>query len=294
MALGGLSKLPSLYLLIVFAIFIFEKQITVREKIIFIFASLVGLMPIIYWYFLWVPFLVKEYGFWHFFMGKSFTTGINEIMTNLPETFSRFYETALKYIGFIFFLLGLIFSIIKKNKTIIALFCLTFLSFCVIIFKAGYTFPHHSYYIIPFVPVMALIAGYGLSQIKNSKIVLIALIAISVEGIVDQQHDFRLKSKNENLINLEKDLDAISNRNDLIIINSGSYPTPMYFSHRKGWVNTNEMIENQEYINELIDSGLEYIVILKRSFGKEIVLEHYKKEFENEDYCIYKAKSDDM
>ena len=289
MALGGLSKLPVVYLLIVFAMFIFNRKIIVQEKLVFILSSFAGLIPIIYWYFFWVPYLVKEYDFWHFFMGKNFVVGIREIIENLPQTFNRFYFTALKFTGFAAFLFGLIFSIIKKDKKILILFSLTFLSFCAVIFKAGFAFPHHNYYIIPFVPVMALIAGYGLSQIKNLKIVLIALIVISIEGIADQQHDCRIKKDNLRLINLEKDLDKFSNRNDLIIINSGSYPTPMYFAHRKGWINTNEMIENQKYINELVDRGLKYIVILKKSFGKEIVLEHYKKEFDNEDYCIYKG-----
>ena len=288
LVLGGLSKLPAACLLIVFAVFIFNRQIAVREKLIFILASFSGLIPIIYWYFVWVPYLVKEYGFLHFFMGKSLTVGANEIIANLPKTFEKFYDTALKFIGFAFFLLGLIFSIIKKDKKVVIIFCLTFFTFCVIIIKSGFAFPHHDYYIIPFVPVMALVAAYGLVQIKNPKIVLIVLIAISVEGIASQQHDFRIQKENLTLINLEQDLDKFSNRNDLIIINSGDYPTPMYFSHRKGWVNTNEMIENQTYINELIDNGLKYIVILKKRFGAETALNHYKKEFENEDYCIYK------
>lgn len=87
---------------------------------------------------------------------------------------------------------------------------------------------------------------------------------------------------------LENDLDKISKRNDLIIINSGAFPTPMYFAHRKGWVDTNEKINNQEYIEELKNKGLKYIVILKRSFGKEIKLPQYKSILENKDYCIYK------
>jgi len=193
MILGGLSKLPAIYLLIVFAMLIFNRKIMLREKLIFIFVSLAGLMPIIYWYFFWVPYLVSEYNFWHFFMGKNFIVGINEIMANLQDTLNRFYSTALKYTGFAFFLLGLIFSIIRRDKTIIILFILTFLSFCIIIFKAGFAFPHHSYYIIPFVPIMALVTGYGLSQIKHQKIVIIALIAISMEGILNQKDDFIIK-----------------------------------------------------------------------------------------------------
>jgi len=290
MSLGVLSKLPSGYLLIVFGLFFLNKKIPVKRKVIFTVVSFIGIIPIVVWYYYWVPYLVEKYGFWHFFMGKSFSQGFIEIMQNINKTLSRFYDTALKFIGFAVFIFGLVFSIVRKEWKIYLLFVLTFISFSIIVFKAGYTFPHHNYYIIPFVPVMALVAGYGLSKIKYSKIALIILIAISIEGIANQQHDFRIKEKDKRILNLEKDLDSFSLQRDLILINSDSYPTPMYFAHRKGWINTNEKIKNEEYIGSLKYKGLKYIVILKRSFGSEVLLTRYNKVLENEDYCIYEPK----
>jgi len=290
MLLGILSKLPSAYLLIVFGIFMVNGQIDIKRKLLLALVSLIWLMPAVYWYFFWVPHLVDKFGFYHFFMGNSFAQGYNEIILNLADTLKKFYDTALKFIGFAVFLFGLIISIIKKERVILTLFILTFLGFCIVIFKAGFNFPHHSYYVIPFVPVMALIAGYGLTKIGNPKIALLVLIAISFEGIANQQHDFRVKKKDNFIVNLESELDKISHRDDLIIINSGAYPTPMYFAHRKGWVNSNEIIKDSKYINELVKKGLKYLVILKTSFGTEIKLEHYEKVFESQDYCVYKAK----
>lgn len=287
MFLGVLSKLPSGYLLIIFGLIFLDKSIPAKRKVIFTAVSFIGIIPIVLWYYYWVPNLVEKYGFWHFFMGGSFSQGFIEIMQNLNETLSKFYDTALKFIGFAVFLYGLVFSIVTKDWKVYLLFVLTFISFSIIIFKAGYTFSHHNYYIIPFVPVMALIAGYGLSKIKYSKIALIILIAISVEGIANQQHDFIIKEKDKRILNLEKDLNSVSSQRDLILINSGNYPTPMYFAHRKGWVNTNEKIKDEEYIESLKYKGLKYIVILKRSFGSEVMLNQYKRVFENEDYCIY-------
>lgn len=287
MSLGILSKLPSGFLLIVFVLFLLDKNIPINRKVIFSIVSLIGIIPTLVWYYYWVPYLVDKYEFWHFFMGKDVSQGFNEILQNLNETLSKFYDTALKFIGFGIFLYGLVYSIIKRDSKIIFLFILTFISFSIIIVKAGYTFPHHNYYIIPFVPVMALIAGYGLCKIKYSKIALILLIAISIEGIANQQHDFRIKEKDRQLLNLEKDLDSVSHRSDLVIINSGNYPTPMYFAHRKGWVNTNDNIRDEKYIESLKDKGLKYIIILKRSFGTETLLTRYNRVLENEDYCIY-------
>jgi 4-amino-4-deoxy-L-arabinose transferase-like glycosyltransferase len=285
---GLLAKLPSGYLLIVFCFFYLNKQIAIKRKFIFSVTSVLGILPTIIWYFYWVPHLVHTYGFWHFFMGKSIEQGFNEILLNINQTLSRFYDTALKFIGFIVFIYGLVISIVNRESKIYFLFILTLLTFLIIIFKAGFTFPHHSYYIIPFVPVMALIAGFGLTSIKYSKISMIILIAISIEGIANQQHDFRIKDNDKQILNLEIDLLKVSQKEDLIIINSGSYPTPMYFAHRKGWVNSNEEILNESYINELKKKGLKFIVILKRSFGTEILLNQYSKVLENEDYCIYK------
>ena len=286
-SLGVLAKLPSGFLLVVFIFLILDKQIPLSRKIIFSIASLIALTPVLIWYYYWVPYLVEYYGFWHFFMGKSLVQGVSEISDNLALTFKRFYDTALKYSGFVLFLFGLYVSIRQKDKILICLFIACTLSFSIIVFKAGFTFPHHNYYVVPFVPVMALIAGYGLSHIKNIRLAAVLLFIVAAEGLVNQQHDFKLKDKDLQLLNLERDLDEFSDRSDLVLINSGEYPTPMYFAHRKGWVDHNDRIMDHDYINSLQDKGLKYIVILKKSFGTEIMPE-YEKILETEDYCIYK------
>ena len=286
MVIGMLSKLPSAYLLIVFLIFMLNTEIPHKRKLVFIIVSCVSLVLPLIWYFYWVPHLVETYGFWHFFMGVDIIQGICEIGDNLPETFQKFYDSALKYIGFAFFVFGLVQVIVRRQNILLSILILSFLSFLIIIFKAGYAFPHHSYYIIPFVPIMSLFAGYGLSLIKNNKVALIFLIAISIEGILNQQHDFRIHDKEKALMNLETDLDSISKRDDLILINSGEYPTPMYFAHRNGWINYNNQIKDEQYIQNLKETGLKFIVILKRSFGSNIILD-LPIILENKDYCIY-------
>jgi 4-amino-4-deoxy-L-arabinose transferase-like glycosyltransferase len=292
MGIGVLSKLPSGYLLSIFIFFFISPRITLKRKLIFTAISATALLPVVLWYFYWVPHLVSTYGFWHFFMGKSLIQGFHEIVSNPNLTFGRFYETALKFIGFAVFLYGLSIAIIKKEWKIYYLFAVTGLSFLIVILKAGFTFSHHNYYIIPFVPVMALVAGYGLNQLKNSKIAILLLIAISVEGLANQHLDFVLKPEQEALLLLEKDMDTFSTRSDLILINSGDYPTPMYFAHRKGWVESNAKIQEEGFIDHLNLKGLKYIVILKRSFGTEIKLDQNLKILENQHYCIYHSVRD--
>lgn len=288
LTLGALSKLPSAYLMIVLVIYFQNKEIHVKRKIISFIVTLTSMLPVLIWYFFWVPYLVNTYEFTHFFMGKNMVVGFLEIVQNIPETLTRFYDVALKYIGFILFLYGLVYSLIRKEKSLLSVFFLSFAGFSFIIFSGGFTFYHHSYYIIPFVPVMALVAGYGLSKITNTKIAILLLFAVALEGIGNQQHDFRIREREIFLANLEKDLDKVSDSKDLILINSGDYPTPMYFAHRKGWVNVNDKIQDDNYLLELKDKGLKYILILKKSFGTEIKLKGLQVMLNNENYCLYK------
>lgn len=286
-SLGVLSKLPAAFILAVFAIFIFSRNIKLDRKLIFITISVVGLVPAVLWYFYWVPILFDKYEFHHFFMGKSIITGYQELIDNLGLTLSRFYDTALKYIGFAAFVYGLVWAILRKEKVLILVFLLSFVSFVVIMLKAGFTFSHHTYYIIPFTPVMALVASYGLSRVKCRSVALVILALIAIEGVSNQFNDFVESDRHAGLLTLEEDLDRFSDRRDLILINSGKYPTPMYFAHRKGWVNSNEMIKQEGYLLKLEEKGLKYIVILKTGLANEVFLNQYDRIFENDDYAIY-------
>ena len=286
--LGMLSKLPAGYLLVVFIFYLFQQEIALKRKVLFCIASILSFLPVYWWYFIWVPHLVETYGFWHFFMGKSMTEGLHEIIANSKDTCKKFYDTALKFSGFIVFCFGLTYVIINKERKIYLVLIATFSVFCVLILKSGFTFAHHSYYILPFVPVMALVAGYGIEQVKNKRYRILLLLIICVEGIGNQFHDFIIHDTNSKLMHLASDLNTFSNRKDLIVINSENYPTPMYFAHRKGWINCNDTISDPSYIKSLKYKGLKYIVILKQSFGTEIQLPDYQQVFTNSAYTIYK------
>ena len=284
-----LSKLPVAYIFILFFIPIFDKRLDVKHKIIFSSISIIVLAPSIYWYFVWVPYLVKEFGFWHFFMGKPISEAVVEIANNINMTLKRFYETPLKYSGFALFLFG-IFNMFKQKNTVLKyILGLSFLAFLVIILKSGRTFYFHTYYILPFIPIMALMAGYGISKIKSPKIALYILIFIGIEGVANQHQDFKIKEKEYKIVELENVLDKFSGKSDKILINSDENPTAMYFAHRKGWIASNDKIKDAKYISELKSKGCKYIVILKKVFGTEAQLP-YIKIFDSKDYSIYKIK----
>lgn len=285
--LGVLAKLPTGFLLVLYAFFIFNKSISVNLKIVFFIVSGIILAPIAWWYFSWVPYLVEKYQFWHFFMGKPISIGARELFENWQDGLKHFYDSALKFIGFGTFLLGLFFAFKRGNKLLLRILGLSFAAFLVIALKAGFTFTHHSYYIIPFVPIMALVAGYGISELRKRSLQIILLVFIGLEGILNQLHDFRLKEHELAFVKLESEMDRFSKRTDLIAVNTIDNPTAIYFAHRKGWVASNDELLDPVFRETIRKKGCKYIVVLKRYLGGELYLE-LPVAVNNENWVIYK------
>ncbi len=285
--LGVLVKLPTGFLLVLYAFFIFNKNISINLKIVFFIVSGIILAPIAWWYFSWVPYLVEKYQFWHFFMGKSISIGAKELLENWQDGLKHFYDSALKFIGFGAFLIGLFFAFKRGNKLVLRILGLSFAAFLVIALKAGFTFTHHSYYIIPFVPIMALVAGYGISELKKKYLQIIFLTFIGLEGVLNQLHDFRLKEHELAFVKLESEMDHFSKRSDLIAVNTIDNPTAVYFAHRKGWVASNDELLDPVFRESIKKKGCKYIVILKRYLGGDLYLE-LPVAINNENWVIYK------
>ena len=283
---GVLSKLPSGYLLVVFLLPLFDKGVPLCRKICFIATSVTISLPVAWWYFLWVPHLVNEYGLWHFFMGKGIGQGLVEIWHNMGRTLSRFYDNALKFIGFAIFVGGLVMAFVRRQHLVLRLLGLAFGAFLVIVLASGETFYKHDYYVLPFVPVMAMVAGYGVSLINNAIWRTLLLVAIALENILNQHSQFIIHEKRQPMLALESVFDGFSSRSDLICVNSNQDPTVIYFTHRKGWVVTNEQLQDEAYVSYLHQHGCKYILVMKRVFGSDTVLP-YAKVFDSEDYTIY-------
>ena len=283
--LGALSKLPSAYLLIVLVIPLLDARIETRRQLSLAIATVIALIPAGIWYFHWVPMLVRTSGLDHFFMGKDLSQGLDELIANAGLVLHRFTD-GLKYLGLVAFLIGIIIAFKERKKFLVAILSLASIGFFFVMMKAGFTFAHHSYYIIPFVPIMALIAAFALDRIRDRRIMFVLLIAICVESILGQLHRFKIDPDQRALLQLETDLDRFSDRSDLILINSDAVPTPMYFAHRKGWIEANATIADPAFLSSLKAEGLKYVVILKKSFGSPIELQ-LPIVLENEHYRIY-------
>jgi len=284
-ALGGLSKMPALIMLSLLVLPLITKQINKRTFLILCCALADTIIIVALWYFYWVPHLVEQYRYQHFFE-KDLLTGIKEIIPYRYDALEKFYFGALlSYSAFGVFLFGCyrIFRNKEKNMTIV--FVLALLIFLFFAVKTGAVFPTHSYYILPFVPFMALVAGYGLSEIKINYIRIIFIIAIIVESIANQQHDFRIRDDERYLTELEKIADKVSGLNDLIAVSGGEGYQQMYFAHRRGWALGNDRINDHQYLDSIRKNGCKFLFVNKKDFADVL---KYEIIFENKNYTVYK------
>lgn len=288
LSLGVLSKLPSLCMVPVLAFPLLDRSYPTQRKWRLLAVGALAAVPVAVWYFYWVPCLVREYGFWHFYMGNSFRQGWHEILGHLPDTAKNFYFSALySFTGFAVFLAGIALAFLKKEKRITLPFLLLTAVFIIFIIKAGYNFPHHNYYIIPYVPVMAMAAGYLVSRIRIRWVRLGLMFILMAEGIINQQHDFRIKPENRYLLDLEAKADQVSQRDDLIVINGGISPVDIYFTHRRGWTCQNEDLLSGTALEDAIARGCRYLFLNKNRITGSITELPYRIVFDDKDLRVY-------
>lgn len=287
--IGCLSRISAAVLLTVIVIpFLYGKP-TTRARIFITAAASIILAAVCLWYFGWVPHLNDTYGFpEHFFMGDSISAGLQWLARDPVLTLKRFYETPMKYIGFIVFVCSLVYVIKTKNRLVLAVFLIPFLSYSLMIVKIGEGFHIDAYYTIMYMLPMAFIAGWGLAQLNRNVVMSVVLFAIVAEGVGNQIHIFTIRDPYKSLEELEAVMDSVSNRTDLIAISSLDHedPTQMYMAHRRGWAYTNADFENPDYRRSLKEQGCVYIVIVKKVFG-DVDL-GITKVYDSDSFTVYK------
>ncbi|MFB6258708.1 MAG: ArnT family glycosyltransferase [Flavobacteriales bacterium] len=289
--LGVLAKLPAGFLFVLFIPFFFSPRSPGSRRRVITAVSGCMLIPVLAWYFWWVPYLVDTYGAWSFPMSRDLGTGAAELLERWPTVLKRFYSDAIKYIGFFCYLGGIVLAFIRKERKLLVALGIGIPAFLLFMIKAGVQFPKHDYYVAPFVPLMALLAAYFIERLPRPRwIGGLLLTAIVVEGVANRYHTVRLHEKHRELIELEADMEKISDPGDLIMVNSGRNPTPLYFAHRKGWLANNKRIKERSYLKEHIQKGCEYLLILKKSFTGPVEPPLGEKVLEKPAYVIYELR----
>jgi hypothetical protein len=255
---GVLAKIPAVIILSVLFPLVFSGFYMKRRRINIVIPGAFIFIAMVWWYFFHAPMLAQTYGNQLYFT-KTFSEGLVEIINEGASTFKRFAFDAFQgYIGFVLFAIGLVLAFVRKQKKMIFLFSVSFVFLIIYALKTGAVFSTHSYYIIPFVPVMALFAGYILTEIPVKWLGVVLLIAASVESIANQQHDVSIKEFDTIKLNYEPLADKYIPSDALVLTNGGQSTTQMYFINRKGWSLENNQISDN-LIAELKQKGLQYI-----------------------------------
>ena len=261
-ALGVLMKSPAA-LLLVGVLPLWWPCRRQRRGHVLVAVVATSLLPAAWWYGAWVPHLERTYGFAHFFMGKDMGRGALELMARWPEVVEKYYFDALRFTGAIAFLGGLLLAIRRRAWHLLAVVLVAFVGMAGLMLLAGDTFAEHSYYILPIVPFMALVAAYGAAALPG-RWAYAAAAVVALEGVANGQHDLFLPQEQHKWLTLEPELDRVSSRDDRIVINAGEVPTAMYFAHRKGWLATNARLRRAAFRDSLAGQGCRFIAVLRQ------------------------------
>lgn len=279
---GMLAKIPSSFIFGLLLFPLLNRQIPNLKKILFLAFSLPSLLMVGWWYFYWGPYLVEKYNNRMFFMGKGLIEGFKEIQPYWTGLFEHFYKFAFSYSGFALCLLALYFLFKKKAKLEMQIIALMTLAFSVFILKSGYNFVHHSYYIIPFVPVLAFVAAYGVEQVNKKQVITILLMVFAVDNFLRHQHDLRVPKRDHYRATIPALIDSYIPKSDLIAVNGGASPVDMYNMGRRGYSLSEEEL-TQANFDLLKKRQIRYLVINRhgttKNFSEKII-------FKNEDLMI--------
>ncbi len=286
-ALGMLCKMPAACVMGFMAAPLFAVEADRRHKLNLFAGSVISVSVMAVWYFIWAPWAEREYAFPLFFP-TSLSEGIGQLIAMKNDTISRFYPIALtSRIAFVFCMIGLLWMFVKKNKPLLFAFAASTALLIGLMLKAGGTFSGHVYYIIPYVPMMALLAGYGLSEaIKNKWLQIILLLVITIEAVLQHKSDFFIPWENHKYLQLENITDQYVPKDSRVLVNNreGS-PVMMYFTHRRGWTVTDRMKDSSWVAGEST-VGLQYLII-ERSRWKDTLA--YPMLYQDNDFQIYKT-----
>ncbi|MBT8326740.1 MAG: glycosyltransferase family 39 protein [Bacteroidia bacterium] len=283
--LGILCKIPALSLFGVLAVTLFIKEIPMNRKLAVYGAGIISFAIVCLWYFYWVPYLLDTYQY-QLYHPRGLREGLMELKDHIPQLLEKFYFNAFRsFIATAFFLAGIYFIIKSDRKMVKWGLSIITVVFIVFIIKTGLVFAVHSYYVIPFTPIMALLAGYALTKIPLRYQYLI-LMFISVENIANNQHDFFIDDDQKYKLELEDRTAAFIPKGDLIVINGGQSPQDMYFTHKKGWTVYNENVIDSQFMDSLKTKGAAYLIIDFHRLDQKFP--QYEAVYVDEHYGIYK------
>lgn len=265
LSLGLLLKISVLPLL-AFVVFAFVKTSNEPKKPAVFLIPFLSLIPAFLWYFIWNPYLASHFGSWYNLGGGLLDGGKAFLVSPFLLLEQLVFHPFLSYLAFGLCVFGII-RVLKSGvswawKLSLPIFLILFSGYAL---KAGVIFLTHEYYILPAVPLLAIVGGYALSIL--GKYAWIWMLCISTEAIGNQLYDFRLNQSETYKLGLKHLAEQYIPEDALVAINGNSNPQELYLLGRKGWNLSDEALRQKGVVNELTTMGCAYLVVNKRTLS---------------------------
>jgi 4-amino-4-deoxy-L-arabinose transferase-like glycosyltransferase len=265
LSLGLLLKISVLPLL-AFVVFAYVKTSNEPKKTGVFLIPFISLIPACIWYFIWNPYLAAHFGSWYNLGGGLMNGGKAFLESPFLLLQQLVFHPFVSYLAFGLCLYGVI-RLAKQGvswawKLSLPLFLVLFTGYAL---KAGVIFLTHEYYILPMVPLLAILGGYALSTL--GKFSWVFMLLISIEAIGNQLYDFRLNRSEAYKLELGHLAERYIPTQALVAINGNSNPQELYFLGRSGWNLSDDTLRQKHVVNDLTAKGCSYLVVNKRTLS---------------------------
>jgi hypothetical protein len=284
---AGLNKLPYMMMCGLLLIPLLDKNNSYGHKKMLFLGLIVSTIPVIWWYFYWVPYLLETYKnqlFWSYSIAEGFVLFITKLEQFFLLLFKNTFHNVLLVISSLY---GL-YCIAASDKKL--LYPIIFMTFAFLFFgiKSGTVLPTHEYYFIPLVPMLSLGIGEAFRiLVKQSKYFLILFAMMLLPGLIRNHRDTYRPLSSYYLQSLPKIVETYIPKNAKIIVNYGpNDPSMMYWAQRKGMTVHNEYFINPAWRDDLIKKGILFGVQDRHKLTKKLT--DYEVVYEGVDFLIYK------
>ncbi len=248
-SLGLLSKLPAFVILVFIAPLASELLRSKKKLGLLLLLGIVSFIPGVWWYFKWVPHLNDSFGISYFFMGKTLSESVTSLWLEKAVFFKRFYQSSFFYVAFVFWLVGIFYVFRKSGSSLRTLFWAGLAAGLVFIIKSGTNFTEHTYYVIPLVPLMAVISAQGIqSAAKNARLKFIILGLLCTECVANQISVWVVKANEKHFLELNDLAERYIPKEELVLTNGCFNPLSLYHADRKGSSLCSTHFDNPEFI----------------------------------------------
>jgi hypothetical protein len=207
--------------------------------------------------------------------------------------YTEIFERDLIYVGGVFLVLGIIFTLKKKEFGYIQYWLVAIIIF---FFLGAEKTMIHTYYTLPVIAPASILIGYAISNsIKMiqayeitgiRKIILLALYLLMVISLpiisyhkITGRYDTKRLSKDYPIYEVGKIVDKITSKDDLIIGSLWGGPEILYYSNRRGWA-TGTYDCSIGVIEGFRQEGADYFVTTAQDEIDSSVLDYLKDKYE--------------